>query len=104
MSTGDDDWQGCGAWFATKWAGIVAVSVIVIAAVVATVIAAGIPVVNSPMAVADDGVTAAPWNPIPAFGPQPVPQPRSSINAQQQKPSAAPGAKGANWGTRATPS
>ena len=101
MSTGDDDWQGGGAWFATKWAGIVAVSVGVMAAVVAAVVVAvGIPGVNSPMAVADDGVTAAPWNPIPAFGPQPVPQPRSSINAQQQKPAAAPAA---NWGTRATP-
>ena len=56
------------------------------------------------MAVADDGVTAQPWIPNPAFAPQPVPRPRSSINAQQQKPSTAPGAKGANWVTKATPS
>jgi hypothetical protein len=103
MTTGEDDRQGRGGWFSTKWAGIVGVSVTVMAAVVAAVIAAGTPVVDSPMAVADDGVTAAPWVPNPAFGPQPVPQPRSSINAQQQKPSTANGGKGANWGTKATP-
>jgi hypothetical protein len=104
MPTGEDDWRGGGAWFSTKWAGIVGVSVSVMAAVVAAVIAAGTPVVDSPMAVADDGVTAQPWIPNPVFGPQPVPQPRSTINAQQQKRSTAPGAKGADWVTKATPS
>jgi hypothetical protein len=104
MSTGDDDWQGRGAWFSTKWAGIVAVFVGVMAVVVAAAVAAGIPVVNSPMAAADDGVTAQPWMPKPAFGPQPVPQPHSSVNAQQQKPSTAPGAKGAGWVAKAAPS
>src|SRR5271163_4293827 len=102
MSVDDDDQKGRGTWFSTKWAGIVAVSVGVMAAVVAVVaVAAGVPVVNSPMAVADDGTTAAPWVPIPAFGPQPVPQARSSINAQQQKPAAA---AGATWVNRAAPS
>lgn len=101
MSVSDDDQKDGPTWFSTKWAGVVAVSVGVMAAVVTVVaVAAGVPVVNSPMAVADDGTTAAPWVPIPAFGPQPVPQARSSVNAQQQKP---PSATGATWVSRAAP-
>ena len=101
MSVGDDDQKGHSTWFSTKWAGVVAVSVGVMAAVVAAVaVAAGVPVVNSPMAVADDGTTATPWVPVPAFGPQPVPQARSSVNAQQQKPSTATAVP---WVNRATP-
>lgn len=47
--------------------------------------------------------TATPWVPNPMFGPQRVPKPRSSVNAQGQKPSNAP-AKSVDWETKADPS
>lgn len=96
----DDDREGHGGVrYFTKWADIAAVFVGLMAAVVT----AGIPVINSPVAAADDGVTADPWIPLPIFGPKPAPKPWSLVTAQQQKPSA-PGGKGVSWPAKAAPS